>query len=257
MISIIMPAYNAEKTLEFAVRSVLAQTYRDFELIVINDCSKDRTVELILDLMKEDRRIRMLSNTRNSGVSMTRHNGVEAATGEWLAFLDSDDAWMPEKLEKQVELQNRTGANLIFTASSFMNADGEKIEVVLHAPKRIGYRRLLKQNLLSNSSVMIRKSLYQQYEVLGDNMHEDFACWLKVLQSGEIAHGIDEPLLIYRLSSESKSGNKKKAAKMNWNTYRAIGLNTFEAAYYQAWYMANGVLKYIRIAHNKRCSVEK
>lgn len=244
MISIIMPAYNAEKTLEFAVRSVLAQTYKDFELIIINDCSKDKTPELIQKLMDEDSRIRTINNEKNSGVSVTRHRGVEVAKGEWLAFLDSDDAWTPDKLEKQVALQKKTGANLLFTGSSFINADGEKINAILHAPEKIGYRKLLKQNLVSNSSVMIRKSLYQKHESMGDNMHEDFTCWLKVLRSGEMAYGIDEPLLIYRLSPTSKSGNKVKAAKMNWNTYRAIGLNVFQAAYYEAWYVVNGLLKY-------------
>lgn len=247
MISIIMPAYNAEKTLDYAVRSVLAQTYKDFELIIINDCSKDKTAELIQALMREDGRIRMLNNDKNKGVSVTRHRGVEVAVGEWLAFLDSDDAWVPDKLEKQVVLQRETGASLLFTGSSFINADGKKIDAILHVPERIGYRKLLKQNLISNSSVLIRKSLYQKHESMGDNMHEDFTCWLKVLRSGEIACGINEPLLIYRLSPTSKSGNKVKAAKMNWNTYRAIGLNVFQAAYYEAWYVVNGLLKYRKL----------
>lgn len=247
MISIIMPAYNAEKTLEYAVRSVLVQTYKDFELIIINDCSKDRTPVLIQDLMREDSRIRTINNDKNSGVSLTRHRGVETANGEWLAFLDSDDAWMPDKLEKQVALQRKSGANLLFTGSSFINADGKRINAILHAPERIGYRKLLKQNLISNSSVMVRKALYQKHESLGDNMHEDFTCWLKALRSGETAYGIDEPLLIYRLSPTSKSGNKVKAARMNWNTYRAIGLNVFQAAYYEAWYVVNGLLKYRKL----------
>lgn len=247
MVSIIMPAYNAEKTLAIAVRSVLAQTYKEFELIIINDCSKDKTPELIQELMREDSRIRAFDNEKNSGVSITRHRGVEVAMGEWLAFLDSDDAWTPDKLEKQIALQKKTGAELLFTGSSFINADGEKIDAILHVPEQIGYKMLLKQNLVSNSSVMIRKSLYQKYESMGDNMHEDFTCWLKVLRSGKIAYGLDEPLLIYRLSPTSKSGNKVKAAKMNWNTYRAIGLNVFQAAYYEAWYVVKGLLKYRKL----------
>ena len=251
MISIIMPAYNAENTLEFAVRSVLAQTYRDFELIIINDCSKDKTLALANRLQKTDSRIRVLDNERNQGVSLTRRRGVEIAEGDWLAFLDSDDAWMPDKLEKQEALQKKTGANLLFTGSSFINAEGKKIDAILRVPEHIGYRKLLKQNLVSNSSVMIRKSIYRKYESTGDNMHEDFTCWLRVLRGGEMAYGIDEPLLIYRLSSTSKSGNKWKAAKMNWNTYRAIGLNVFQAAYYEAWYIVNGLLKYRKLKRGK------
>lgn len=247
MISIIMPAYNAEKTIRHAVQSVLTQTYHDFELIIINDGSQDRTLEVIQELMLKDKRIRLISNDENSGVSIARHTGVEIAKSEWIAFLDSDDAWEPDKLEKQIALQKKTGANLLFTGSAFMNADGHRLNAVLHIPETIGYKKLLKQNLISNSSVMIRKSLYQQHESMGDNMHEDFTCWLKVLRSGETAHGIDEPLLIYRLSAISKSGNKMKAARMNWNTYRAIGLNVIQAAYYEMWYVVNGLLKYRKL----------
>ena len=111
-------------------------------------------------------------------------------------------------------------------------------------PEEIGYRKLLKQNLVSNSSVLVKAELYREHMTIGDNMHEDFACWLKILRLGEKAYGIDEPLLIYRLSTNSKTGNKWKSAKMNWKTYRAIGLNIPESAYYMLWYTAKGLLKY-------------
>jgi teichuronic acid biosynthesis glycosyltransferase TuaG len=169
---------------------------------------------------------------------------VEAAKGRWLAFLDSDDAWAPDKLQKQVALQKERRAKLVYTGSAFMDAEGNRLEWVLHVPTQIGYRKLLKQNLVSNSSVLILKECYQRYEVMGDGMHEDFACWLKLLRSGETAHGIDEPLLIYRLSPSSKSGNKLRAAKMNWNSYRAVGMDVFEASYYMVWYAINGIRKY-------------
>ena len=242
LISIIMAAYNAEKTIELAIGSVLSQSYRNWELIVINDCSTDKTASLVESIA--DPRVRLIHNEVNSGVSFTRHRGVEEAKGEWIAILDSDDAWAPEKLEKQVQRQIEKNADLLFTASSFMNADGEPIDWVLHAPEEIGYRTLLKQNLISNSSVLVRKALYQAHELQGDDMHEDFACWLRILKSGIKAYGVDEPLLIYRLSSTSKSGNKLKAAKMNWKTYRKVGLNVFEAGYYMVWYTINGLKKY-------------
>ena len=242
LISIIMAAYNAEKTINQAINSVLNQTYENWELIVINDCSSDQTVALVEAYT--DPRIRLIHNATNSGVSVTRARGAEAAAGEWIAILDSDDAWEKDKLEKQVALQKEKNANLLFTASQFMNANGAPIDWVLHAPAEISYRKLLKQNLVSNSSVLVRKSLYQQHYVMGDGMHEDFACWLQILRSGEKAYGVDEPLLIYRLSGNSKSGNKLKAAKMNWNTYRAVGLNVFSSMYYMAWYTVKSLLKY-------------
>lgn len=244
LISVIMPAYNAEETLCTAIDSVLAQTYSNLELVVVNDCSTDKTLDILKRYSEKDLRVRVISNDVNSGVSKTRHRAVKEAKGEWLAFLDSDDAWVENKLEVQIKLMKEKNAQLVFSGSQFMNEDGELINWILHVPEQIQYKRLLKQNLISNSSALVQKSLYQEYEALGDGMHEDFACWLRILNSGIIAYGLDQPLLIYRLSSNSKSGNKLKAAKMNWKTYRYVGLNVFSAGYYMIWYTIKGLLKY-------------
>ena len=244
LISIIMAAYNAEKTIGQAISSVLNQTYPNFELLVVNDCSKDRTVELVKNIAVKDSRVRLISNAKNSGVSCTRKHGLEEAKGAWIAILDSDDAWTPEKLEKQIDLQKRMNADLLFTGSAFMDSDGHPIDWYLHAPAEVTYRQLLKQNVLSNSSALVRKELYAKHYAVGDGMHEDFAIWLSIMKEGKKAYGVDEPLLIYRIAKTSKSGNKFKAAKMNWNTYRYVGLNLFEAAYFEGWYVINGLRKY-------------
>lgn len=247
LISIIMAAYNAEKTIEQAINSVLSQTYPDFELLVVNDCSTDKTAMLAEAIVKKDDRVRLISNEKNSGVSYTRKHGLEEASGEWVAILDSDDAWAPEKLEKQIKLQKKTNADLLFTGSAFMDADGKPIDWYLAAPAEVTYRQLLKQNVLSNSSALVRKELYAKYYAVGDGMHEDFAMWLNILKDGRKAYGVDEPLLIYRIAKSSRSGNKVKAAKMNWNTYRYIGLNVVEAAYYEAWYTFKNAMKYANL----------
>lgn len=247
LVSIIMAAYNAEKTIEQAINSVLSQTYTNFELLVVNDCSKDRTVELVKSFAATDQRVRLISNVKNSGVSYTRKHGLEEANGSWIAILDSDDAWAPDKLEKQIELQKKMNADLLFTGSAFMDSDGQPIDWYLQAPTEVTYRQLLKQNVLSNSSALVRKELYAKYYAVGDGMHEDFAIWLSILKEGRKAYGVDEPLLIYRIAKSSKSGNKVKAAKMNWNTYRYVGLNVVEAAYYEAWYMFKNVMKYANL----------
>lgn len=226
---------------------MLNQTYPNFELLVVNDCSKDRTVELVMDIAAKDSRVRLISNVKNSGVSYTRKHGLEESNGSWIAILDSDDAWTPDKLEKQIELQKRTNADLLFTGSAFMDSDGQPIDWYLHAPAEVTYRQLLKQNVLSNSSALVRKELYAKHYAIGDGMHEDFAIWLSILKEGKKAYGVDEPLLIYRIAKSSKSGNKVKAAKMNWNTYRYIGLNPVEAAYYEGWYMIKNVIKYTNL----------
>lgn len=250
LISIIMAAYNAEKTIEQAINSVLSQTYPDFELLVVNDCSTDKTAMLAEAIVKKDDRVRLISNEKNSGVSYTRKHGLEEASGEWVAILDSDDAWEPEKLEKQIVLQRRTNADLLFTGSAFMDSEGHPIDWCLHAPKEVTYRQLLKQNVLSNSSALVRKELYAKYYAIGDGMHEDFAIWLSILKEGKKAYGVDEPLLIYRIAKSSKSGNKVKAARMNWNTYRYVGLNLMEAIYYECWYIFNGIRKYRNLRNN-------
>lgn len=244
LISVIMAAYNAEKTIEQSIWSVLNQTYPNFELLVINDCSKDATVKLVESIATKDSRVRLISNETNRGVSYTRKCGLEKAKGEWIAILDSDDVWAPEKLEKQIVLQEKMKAELLFTGSSFMDSDGNKIGWYLHAPGKVTYRQLLKQNVLSNSSVLVRKDLYVKYYAIGDRMHEDFAVWLGILKDGKNAYGVDEPLLIYRVSKSSKSGNKIKSAKMNWNTYRYIGLNPVMCFYYECWYVIYGLIKY-------------
>lgn len=250
LISIIMAAYNAEQTIEQAINSVLSQTYTNFELLVVNDCSKDRTVELVKKIAAKDGRVRLISNVKNSGVSYTRKHGLEEAKGSWIAILDSDDAWAPEKLEKQIDLQRRTNADLLFTGSAFMDSEGQSIDWHLHAPAEVTYRQLLKQNVLSNSSALVRKELYAKHYAIGDGMHEDFAIWLSILKKGTKAYGVDEPLLIYRIAKSSKSGNKVKAARMNWNTYQYVGLNLMEAIYYECWYIFNGIRKYRNLSNN-------
>ncbi len=244
LISIIMAAYNAEKTIEAAIQTVLSQTYTNWELIVINDCSHDKTLNIIQGYMAKDPRIHVLTNEKNRGVSLTRKRGLEESNGIWIAVLDSDDLWTPDKLEKQLCLAQRENANLIFTGSDFIDQDGNPISWTLHVPKTITYRQLLKQNIVSNSSVLVKKELYQKYYAVNDDMHEDFAIWLGITKAGFVAYGIDEPLLIYRIAKSSKSGNKWKAAKMNWNTYRHTGLNSLSSLYYMCWYTVKGVLKY-------------
>ena len=244
LISVIMAAYNAEKTVRQAVLSALGQTYRNLEILVVDDCSTDSTVDIVKKLAGKDRRIRLFRNRENKGVSYARRHALENAAGSWVAILDSDDAWMPEKLEKQIRFQKEQDAALVFTGSAFMDATGRRLKWELHVPEKLGYRKLLKQNLVSNSSVLVKKSLYETFYVRDDRLHEDFAIWLALTKTGISVYGIDEPLLIHRLGKSSKSGNKLYAAKMNWNTYRYVGLDVFQAGYYMAWYMVNGIFKY-------------
>lgn len=146
--------------------------------------------------------------------------------------------------KKQLVLVEEKAAELVFTGSAFMDEEGNAMDWQLYVPRTLTYRQLLKQNLISNSSVLVKKELFARFFAAGDGMHEDYAIWLGITASGCITYGIDEPLLVYRIARSSKSGNKLKSAKMHWNTYRYKGLNPLAAACYMCWYTVNGFLKY-------------
>lgn len=243
-ISVIMAAYNAEKTIRAAIESVQKQTYPCWELLIVDDGSRDNTLAIARQYAEMDHRIRVICNGTNSGVSQSRKNALLTAVGEWIAVLDSDDMWAPEKLEKQLEVAKEKGAALIFTGSAFVRADGSVIPWTLHVPKRVGLRQLLKQNVISNSSALVKRNLYERHYVMGDHLHEDYAMWLGMLAEGVEAYGIDEPLLIYRVASTTKSGNKLKSARMQLETYRYIGLSVPERLVYMCLYGINGYLKH-------------
>ena len=248
LVSVIMPAYNCEKTLESSVYSVLEQTYKSFELIIVDDASSDRTFEICRSLSVKDNRIKVITNEKNIGTLESRHKAIGIAKGEWIAFIDADDLWHPEKLEKQVSLQKSTGCDLVYTASAFIDEDGKLYDWVMHVPCEVKYKKLLKQNVIPNSSVFMRKRDFIKYsppEEREHDMHEDFACWLCMLRAGLVPLGIDEPLMTYRISKRSSSGNKMKASVLNMNTYKYIGLGFFERNYYQLCYAINGVKKYL------------
>ena len=251
LISIIMPAYNCEKYIEDSIKSVLYQTYQNWELIVIDDKSKDNTYALLNKLKVQDNRIKVFQNERNMGVGQTRNRGVELANGQWIAFLDSDDLWKKEKLEKQIQkLKEQQQAKLLFTASAFISEDGTPKDYILHIPEKVNRKQLLKQNIISCSSVLVQKSYLKKYPMSGNVMiHEDFAVWLQILSEETYAYGIDEPLLVYRVSANSKSGNKIKAAKMNWNTYKYVDINRMQAIYYMFCYIVRGLLKYRKLSN--------
>lgn len=230
-ITVIMPAYNAEKTVREAVNSVIAQTVKDWELIVIDDGSTDNTVAILTELADSDSRIRFLQNEKNSGVSYTRNRAVTLATGKWIAFLDSDDIWQPQKLQKQLELSEKHPEMVVcYTASSFINESGKPFKYVMQAVEELNYKTLLHKNIMSCSSVMIRSSVMKEIKMPSDKMHEDYFVWITVLKKYKIAYGVNEPLLVYRLCANSKSSNRIKSAKMLFNTYKAAGFNLFKTS---------------------------
>lgn len=247
LVSIVMPAYNCEKYVVEAINSILAQTYRNWELLVLDDGSKDNTLRIIEEFSQNDSRIKALPNGKNLGVSATRNIGIELASGEWIAFLDSDDMWKPEKLEKQFEIVEKEAAEFLFTGSSYINEEGEPYKGIFEVPEKITYKKLRNQNVISCSSVLVKKKYFENIKMEKDEMHEDYAVWLRILKLGVIAFGVNEPLLIYRISRNSKSGNKMKTVKMTYKVFRFVGINPIGSAYFMIRHVIASVGKYKRI----------
>jgi len=247
LVSVIMPAYNCEKYIAEAIKSVINQTYTNWELIVVDDCSTDNTFEIITLLQNDNAKIRVFKNVFNSGVSATRNKGISESKGEWIAFLDSDDMWDEKKLDKQIRYAQVNKVGLIFTGAAYVDENGNMYKWVFEIPEKVSYKDLLKQNVISCSSVLVRKTCLRNAKMENDRIHEDFCVWLKVLRVEEYAYGVNEPLLIYRISRNSKSGNKIKSLEMAYKTYRYIGINPILSCYYMIYYIVRNIKKYRNI----------
>ncbi len=248
-ISVIMPAYNSEKTIGRAVESVLAQSYPCLELVIVDDGSSDGTMELIKAYVQKDDRVRFFRNEVNMGVSASRNVGVQNARHDYVAFLDSDDYWLTDKLEKQVLLfEANPDSALCFTASAFISDDGGRSDYILHAPARVKRNEILRQNVISCSSVLARRAdLVQTPMASRRDIHEDYAVWLTLLKRYPYAVGLDEPMLVYQVSSGSKSGNKFRAAGMQLRTYHHCQVPMLAACRYFLIYFFRNTMKYYNI----------
>ena len=247
-VSIIMPAYNAGRTIANAIDSVLAQTFADWELFVIDDGSSDDTLTIAEGYAETESRICILKNDVNQGVSRSRMRGIEAADSPWIAFLDSDDFWRNDKLEKQFAmLEKHPDAQILFTASAFISEAGDRYTYVMEVPERVTYKQLLRGNVMSCSSVMVKRELMLRYPMEDDRLHEDFASWLQILKEVPYAYGINEPLLIYRLSDNSKSANRIGSAGMVYRTYRFLKYNVIASSVMTFRYALYSIRKRRRI----------
>lgn len=248
LISIIMPAYNSERFIEDAIRSVLSQTYQNWELLIIDDCSTDDTYEDAMCIAANDPRINVFKNEVNSGAAVSRNNGVSLAKGEYVAFLDSDDLWMPEKLEKQIEIVGNTHADICYTSYSIISASGEKMCNDYVVPKGANYRSLLKENVIGCSTVLLRAEAFSGHLFSTNFYHEDYVLWLELLKSGEKAVGCSDVLASWRCRENSRSYNKMKSLRERWRIYRrASELSIFESGYYMIGYVIAGMKKYSRV----------
>jgi len=242
--SIIIPAYKCEAYIVDCVQSALAQTVREIEVLIVDDCSPDGTGEIVQAMTEVDARLRYLKQPKNEGVAAARNRGVREAKGEWIAFLDSDDAWEPTKLEAQFALQEETDADLVYTAARCMGDDGMLSDRYFLVPPKIDLNCLLKGNDIICSSVLIRRDWMCRFPMERSDLHEDFLCWARMLQAGCKAVGVTAALTRYRLAEGSKSRNKFKSACMTWATYRQIGIPIHKRLIFFAAYIVHGLKRY-------------
>lgn len=228
LVSVVMPAYNSEKVLAKSIESVVAQTYADWELLIIDDCSRDATAEIARLFAEMDSRIRVIRLELNRGAAHARNCGIKEARGRYVAFLDSDDQWLPEKLSIQMEFLSNRGEALCFSAYRRFGLNSHR-EKLVRAPERVSYDDLLGGNVIGCLTVLIDRSRVGDFRMPAIR-HEDYAAWLSILRQGHIAWGIQEELARYHLSESSLSGNKLRAAVWTWRIYRhAEDLNLLKA----------------------------
>ena len=237
-----MPAYRCAETIGEAVASVLRQNV-ELELLIIDDCSPDSLKEVLSPFLS-DSRIRLVHNEENLGVARSRNRGVQLAKGRYIAFLDADDVWMPEKLVQQIRLLEETGTVLCCTARELMTPEGKPTGRMIPVKTGITYQELLKHNSINCSSVVLKREVALEFPMRHDDSHEDYITWLKILRKYGIACGIKKPLLQYRLSNTGKSGSKSKSAVMTFRAYRYMGFGTVQSVFLFCRYGIHGIWKY-------------
>ena len=249
-VSVVMPAYNAEQFVEQAIRSVMGQTIPSWELLVLDDCSLDRTCEIVERLAAEDSRILLLRNETNQGVAKTRNRGLDRCRGSYVAFLDSDDVWYPEKLETQIELLKQEAADLTYCAYAVINQDGQQVKKDYLVPRSVGFEDLLKENVIGCSTVMLTEKVAKIYRFKEDFYHEDYVLWLQILKDGYRAVGCREILAQWRYIENSRSFDKRRSARNRWRIYREyLELPPVKSAYFFTCYALAGLKKYLGKHH--------
>lgn len=245
LISVIMPAYNAEKYLEEAVRSVFAQTVTDWELILIDDCSSDHTGDLARSLAAEDVRVRFVQNCENLGVAKTRNRGLDLCRGRFVALLDSDDYWQPNMLERMHARALETGADIIYCSYAIVDESGKPLCGDFLVPPQTSFRESIVRSVITCSTVLITAELAKNNRFPTDMYHEDIALWFRILQNGGTARGVEEVLAAYRQHSDSRSSDKLRSALRRWPIYRKhLGMSVPDSILTIIRYGYHGLRKY-------------
>lgn len=245
LVSVITPVYNVERFIEITINSVLNQTYQNIEMILVDDCSPDKSAEIILEMAKNHPQIRYYKLEKNSGAAVARNKAIELANGEYIAFLDSDDLWKPEKIEKEVSLAKKKNAEFVFTAIEMIDEEGNLVKPKRKVKEVIDYKFLMTNTMIATSSVLIDINKVGKFQMPLIRSGQDYATWLMLLRNGRKAYGINEALTQYRRTENSLSSKKTKNWKKVWNIQvNEEKVHPFVAYIHCAGYVLNAVKKY-------------
>lgn len=244
LVSIITPSYNSKRFIVKTIESVKSQTYQNFELLIVDDCSKDGSFEYIKEYVGEDAKVKVFQLEKNSGAALARNYGIQRANGKYLAFLDSDDLWHPQKLEKQVAFMEQHNYLFTFTNYKMIDEQGKDLNREVLCPTSMTYKQLLRNTTIGCLTVML--NIERLGKVQMPNLQpEDTALWLKILRNNERAYCLQETLASYRIVGNSASSNKLKVVKKMWAVYReSEKIPAIKAAMYFTSYAINAVRKH-------------
>jgi teichuronic acid biosynthesis glycosyltransferase TuaG len=243
LVSIITPLYNSGSFVVDTIESVLSQTYSNWEMIIVNDCSNDNSLSVVNAYAEKDARIMVVSNEISLGAAVSRNTAISLAKGRYIAFLDSDDLWSPDKLENQLEFMISNSFEFTYTAYYKVNKLGDSVGYI-DVPHSVSYSDLLRTCSIGCLTVIYDcQALGKIYMPLIDR-RQDYALWLRILKIIPKAYGINKPLAKYRVSSNSLSGNKFKASNYQWKVYREIEeFGLVKSLYYFLNYSFHGLIK--------------
>ena len=247
LVSIITPCYNSSKFIVQTIESVLAQTYQNWEMIIVDDCSKDDSIAIITDYLEKDKRIKLFTTEKNSKSPVEPRNiGIKNAKGRFIAFLDSDDIWLSTKLEQQIKLFLNKKTAIVYSNYEKINEKGERNNRIVVNPSVSSYKELLKGNIIALSTgIYDTKKVGKVYfKKIG---WEDYGLWLSLLKQGYIAQNTNTVSALYRVRNFSISGNKIHSAKLTWKVYRySEKFGILWSLYYFLHYCIRSGIKYLK-----------
>lgn len=243
-VSIISPCYNSSRFIKETIESVIAQTYQDWEMIIVDDCSKDNSVEIILGYTEKEKRIKLIKSEKNVGAAEARNIALREAQGRFIAFLDSDDLWYPKKLELQLKYMLSKDIAFSFSAYDQIDEKGNKLNRIISVPEKIGYAGYAMNTIIGCLTVVIDKNKTGYFEMPLIRSSHDMALWLLIMKRGFKAYGFNQTLASYRVLQSSNTSNKWKAAKDVWKVYRKIEkINIISSSLYFICYTFNAIRK--------------